>query len=61
MIDGFQFIELFSNTFPIRYKQTKLVILTSSVSPQDKERAMSISNKITFLNKPLTQEALEQI
>jgi CheY-like chemotaxis protein len=61
MIDGFQFIENLKNTFPKRFKATKIVILTSSVSINDREKSMSISKDILFLNKPLTQEALNQI
>ena len=61
MIDGFQFIESFKATFPSRYKTVKIVILTSSVSQNDRTRAADISKKIEFLNKPLTKEALNQI
>lgn len=61
MIDGFQFIENFKNKFSEKFNLMKIVILTSSVSPIDKERALGISKNIIFLNKPLTQEALNQI
>jgi CheY-like chemotaxis protein len=61
MIDGFQFIENFKNKFPDKFTSLKIVILTSSVSPIDKEKALKISKNITFLNKPLTKEALNQI
>lgn len=61
MIDGFQFLEMLRSSFPKRYQTIKLVILTSSVSQGDKERAKKISKDIIFLNKPLTQEALDQI
>lgn len=61
MIDGFQFIEIFKNTFPKRFQNIKIVILTSSISLIDKEKAAKLSKNITFLNKPLTQEALSQI
>ena len=53
MMDGFQFIE--------KLKSLKLVILTSSVNPEDKKKAGDIKLDITFLNKPLTQEMLEQL
>lgn len=61
MIDGFQFIENFKNKFSEKFNLMKIVILTSSVSPIDKERALGISKNIIFLNKPLTQAALNQI
>lgn len=61
MIDGFQFIENFKNKFSDKFNLMKIVVLTSSVSPIDKEKALGISKNITFLNKPLTQETLNQI
>lgn len=61
MIDGFQFIENFKNKFPDKFTSMKIVILTSSISPIDKEKTLEISKKIVFLNKPLTQDALNQI
>lgn len=61
MIDGFQFIETFKNTFPKKFDKIKIVILTSSLSPSDKVRAEKISKNVLYINKPLTQEALNQI
>lgn len=61
MIDGFQFIELFKTTFPKKINNIKIIILTSSLSPSDKQKSETISENIIYLNKPLTQEALNQI
>ena len=61
MVDGFQFIEKFKNTFSSKSNTTKLVILTSSIAQIDRDKANQISEDIVFLNKPLTQEALNQI
>lgn len=61
MIDGFQFIESFKNTFQKRFKTVKIIILTSSISQSDRERSVKISKEIIFLSKPLTKEALNQI
>lgn len=61
IIDGFQFIELLKANSNIGVEKYKLVILTSSIHPNDKKRAMEIYDKITFLNKPLTEEMLEAL
>ena len=61
MIDGFQFIENFKKTFSSRFINTKIVILTSSISQNDRIKADKISKGIIFLNKPLTKDALDQI
>lgn len=61
MIDGFQFIENFKKMLPEKFNSMKVVVLTSSVSINDREKAAKISKDIIFLNKPLTQEALNEI
>jgi CheY-like chemotaxis protein len=61
IMDGFQFINNFKQISAAKKLNPKLVILTSSVSPQDRQRAKDISEDIVFLNKPLTKEMLENI
>lgn len=61
MIDGFQFIEHFKKNSEAQLLQPRLVILTSSVYHEDREKAMKISKDIVFLNKPLTKELLGTI
>lgn len=61
MMDGFQFIENLKSKMPESIKGLKLVILTSSVNPEDKKKANDISLDITFFNKPLTKEMLDQL
>lgn len=58
MMDGFQFIETFKKQAESKLLQPKLVILTSSVYHEDRQKALSISADIIFLNKPLTKEML---
>lgn len=59
IMDGFQFLQLLLTTHGKHLRSTQLVILTSSVFPEDKNKAKEISDNITFLNKPLTEEMLE--
>jgi len=61
MMDGFQFIENFKKTSEKDLKQPKLVILTSSVYHEDRQKASKISKDLIFLNKPLTKEMLSDI
>lgn len=61
ILDGFQFIELFKKTFEGIIPMPQLVILTSSLYLEDKEKAEEISKDIVFLNKPLSQEVLEEL
>ncbi len=61
LIDGFQFITQLKENFPEEVKRLKFVILTSSINGSDKQKAHDLSSDITFLNKPLTKEMLDQL
>lgn len=61
MMNGFQFIENLKSKLPKQYASLKLVILTSSEDPAEKEKTEGISRDIIFLNKPLTPEMLIQL
>lgn len=61
IINGFQFIELLKNASLNKDKACKLVVLTSSMHPDDKKRITDISKEIIFLNKPLTEDMLNSL
>ena len=61
MMDGFQFIDYFKKESEKQLQKPKLVLLTSSVYNEDREKAKSISKDIVFLNKPLTKEMLDSL
>lgn len=61
IINGFQFIELLNNASFKQEKKCKLVVLTSSLHPDDKKRIAEISKDIQFINKPLTEETLSTL
>jgi len=61
IMDGFQFIEYYMKNIEEKMSKPKLVILTSSVYHEDKQKANEISKSIIFLNKPLTKVMLDKI
>lgn len=61
MMDGFQFINNLKTLPGGTPKDCKLIILTSSIYPEDKSKALQISKDIIFLNKPLTADMLNSI
>lgn len=63
LMDGFQFIHQFLKLPEVITQHARLIILTSSFNPDDREKAqaLSISKNVTFLNKPLTDEGLASI
>jgi CheY-like chemotaxis protein len=61
LMDGFQFIEFFKKNLESKLHNPKIVILTSSIFPEDVLKAEKISKDIIFLNKPLTKDVLEKL
>jgi CheY-like chemotaxis protein len=60
VMDGFEFLEEFYKLKKLNSTKTKVIILTSSDSNKDLERAKSF-NIAGYINKPLTKEKLEKI
>lgn len=61
IMDGFQFIHAFREMIAKQPVKPKLVVLTSSAAPMDREKTEGISPEIVFLNKPLTMEMLDRL
>jgi len=61
MINGFEFLDKAREMSSGIFNRMKVVILTSSNSIADQERAMSFANVITFMSKPLTVQSLDSL
>lgn len=59
-MDGWDFLEEFSKPKFNSFNQTKVVVLSSSVDPQDIERASKYAMVVDFIAKPVTMEILER-
>jgi CheY-like chemotaxis protein len=60
-MSGFQFIEEFEKIDFKNRKETKIIMLTSSISQVDMDRAMKYRSVHKFLAKPLCEEYLEML
>ncbi len=58
LMDGFQFLDEFEKMNMSTKKKCKIVMLTSSINPQDFNRSKKYVNVKLYLNKPLTHESL---
>ncbi len=56
LINGFQFLELYEKLPSIIHTKCKIVILTSSLNPADKNISVKNNHILAFLNKPLNSE-----
>lgn len=61
IMDGFQFMEEFGKLSKKVREVSKIVLLTSSLNPQDMALAKEHQNFHMFMNKPLTEAAVEEI
>ncbi len=61
LMDGFQFLDEFGKLSNETQEKCKVVILTSSINPQDLDKSKNYDTVRDYLNKPLTQEALDEL
>ena len=61
LMDGFQFLDEFDKLSEETKEKCKIVMLTSSINPQDVNKSKKYSYVKQYINKPLSQENLEQL
>lgn len=61
LMDGFQFLDEFEKLSDLVREKCKIIMLTSSINPQDVNRSKKYSYVKQYINKPLSQENLEKI
>ncbi|MEP2671291.1 MAG: response regulator [Cyclobacteriaceae bacterium] len=61
LMDGFQFLDEFEKLSANTKKSCKIVMLTSSINPQDFDRSKKYSNVKLYLNKPLSHDSIQKI
>lgn len=61
LMDGFQFLDEFEKLSDSIKDHCKVVMLTSSLNPQDMNKAKKNKYVLKYLNKPLTQDNLKKV
>lgn len=61
LMDGFQFLEEFEKMSDKTKQNCKIIMLTSSINPQDVSKAKKYAYVQQYLNKPLTADNLESL
>jgi CheY-like chemotaxis protein len=61
VMSGWDFLEDYMMKYSDRLPDTKVVIISSSVNPEDFLRANKYNIVIDFINKPLTTEGLQDL
>ena len=60
-MNGMEFADLYNHQYSNLYPDTKLVMLTSSISRKEKAKAMNIPSVVDFMEKPLTEDKLNRL
>lgn len=58
LMDGFQFLDEFEKFGSLVKKKCKIVMLTSSINPQDFNKSKKYLNVKLYLNKPLSHDSI---
>ncbi len=61
LMDGFQFLDEFEKLTTFTKTKCKIVMLTSSINPQDFNRSKKYVHVKLFLNKPLTHDSIHAL
>ncbi len=61
LMDGFQFLEEFNKLKDTTISKCKIIMLTSSINPQDVSKSKKYEAVKKYLNKPLSQESLIEL
>ena len=59
LMDGFQFLDEFQKLSKETKEKCKIVMLTSSINPQDLDKSKEYQHVKRYLNKPLSQATLK--
>jgi CheY-like chemotaxis protein len=61
VMGGWEFLDLFNTSVYFNSNETKVVILTSTIDPEDINKSKTYPNVIEFLSKPITVETLDYL
>ena len=61
VMDGWDFLDNYMKSYASIFRETKIVILSSSINPEDFKKADQYPAVINFINKPLTNQRVEEL
>ncbi len=61
IMGGWEFLDLFNDSNYYHLNKTKVIILTSTIDPEDIKKSKTYPNVIEFLSKPITVEMLNYL
>ena len=59
VMNGWEFLDVFSKNQYLKFSETKVIVLSSTIDPDDIQKSKQYPMVIEFLSKPITTEILE--
>jgi CheY-like chemotaxis protein len=61
VMGGWEFLDNFSKTYAAYFTRIKVIVLSSTIDPQDVEKARTYPMVLDFMSKPITTEMLSNL
>ncbi len=61
IMNGWEFLENYERHFAPLYKNTKIVVLSSTIDRADVQKTEEFSTVLTFISKPITIDSLRDV
>ncbi|MBU3010120.1 response regulator [Polaribacter vadi] len=61
VMSGFRFVELYMETENFKKHKPKIIVLSTSLIPEEKEKIEANKDIFMFLNKPLTKDVIVSV
>jgi CheY-like chemotaxis protein len=62
VMDGWEFLDHFSKEeYTTTFKNTKIIVLSSTIDPNDIQKSKTYPMVLDFLSKPITKEIIEHL
>lgn len=61
VMDGWEFLEKFTQHYLEHFSKIKVVILSSTINPEEKDKVVGNESVIEFLSKPLTLQMMASL
>ena len=61
IMNGWEFLENYERQFASLFSSTKIIVLSSTIDPEDVQKSEEFSTVLTFISKPITVDSLRKI
>ncbi|WP_020532427.1 response regulator [Flexithrix dorotheae] len=61
LVNGFDFLDKFEKEFSEKLPHTKVIVISSSINPADKAKALSFRSVESFISKPVDKKIVSRL